>query len=101
MICANEFFFIFATAIGGMPMPEICFLPRQLTGTILPKQRHGNSLSVGESDTQPSNWEADALIPLSYRRPGEISIANALVSGDAIWCAVRALLRNHRYEKKD
>ena len=38
--------------------------------------RYGDSLrSVGESDTQPSNWEVDTLPP-SYRRPSEIFVAN-------------------------
>ena len=56
---------------SGMPTPEICFFPGQLRRTILPKELYGDSLSVGESDKQPSNCEADTL-PLSYRRPTEI-----------------------------
>jgi len=43
---------------------------------ILPKEHHGESLSVCELDTQPSNWEADTLPP-GYRRPSEIFAANA------------------------
>ena len=53
----NVFFIILATAISGMPTPEICFLPGQLKRTLLPKERYGDSRSVGESDTQPSSWE--------------------------------------------
>jgi len=37
---------------------------------------YGDSPSVGESDTQPSNCEVHTL-PLSYRRPSEISFATA------------------------
>jgi len=70
------FFIILATAISGMPTPEICFLPGQLRRTILPKERCGDSLSVGESDTQSSSWEEDTPL-LSYRRPSKIFITNA------------------------
>ena len=72
----QEFFFILATAISGMLTPEICILPGQFRLTILPKEHHGESLGVCDLDTQPSNWETDTL-PLSYRRPSEIFIANA------------------------
>jgi len=64
-------FQILTTAFSGMPTPEICFFLGQLKRTILPKERYGDSLSVGESETQPSNCEADTL-PLGYRRPTEI-----------------------------
>jgi len=47
------FFFILATAISSMPTPKICLLPVQFRLTILPKEHHGESLSVCESDTQP------------------------------------------------
>ena len=43
---------------------------------ILPKEHHGESLSVCELDTQPSTWEADTL-PLGYHRPNESFVANA------------------------
>jgi len=43
---------------------------------ILPKEHHGESLSVCELDTQLSNWEADTL-PLGCRRRSEIFVANA------------------------
>jgi len=77
MTCGKKcFFIILATAISGMPTPEICFLPGQFRLTILPKDHHGESLSVCELDTQPSNWEADTL-PLGYRRCSEIFVANA------------------------
>jgi len=69
----NVFFIILATAISGMPAPEICFLPEQFRLTNLPKEHHGESLSVCELDTQPSSWEVDAL-SLNYRRPSEIFI---------------------------
>jgi len=65
-----------ATAISGMTTPQIYFLPGQLRRTILPKGHYGESLSVFELDTQPSNWEEDTL-PLGYRRPNESFVANA------------------------
>jgi len=40
-----------ATAVSGMPAPEICFSPGQFRQTILPKQHHGESLGVCELDT--------------------------------------------------
>jgi len=46
---------ILAMAISGMPTPEICFLPGQFRLTTLPKEHHGESLSVCKLDTQPSN----------------------------------------------
>jgi len=55
----NVFYFILATAISGMSMPEMCFLPGQFRWTILPKEHHGNSLSGRGSNAQPSDWEAD------------------------------------------
>jgi len=75
-MCQEMFFIILTTAISGMPKPEICFFPGQFRRTILPKEHHGESLSVCELGTQPSNWEADTL-PLSYRRRSEIFVANA------------------------
>jgi len=59
------FFIILAKAISGMPTPEICFLPGHFRLTILPKEHHGESLSVCEVDTQPSSWEADTTTGLS------------------------------------
>jgi len=53
------FFLILATAIRGMPMPEICFLPGKFRRTILAKDHHGDSLSGRGSNAQPSEWEAD------------------------------------------
>ena len=70
------FLLIVATAISGMSTPEICLLPGQFRLTILPKEHHGESLSVCELDTQPSNWEEDTL-PLGYRRRSEIFVDNA------------------------
>jgi len=75
-VAINFFEIIFATAISDMPAPEICFLPGQFRQSILPKEHHGESLSVCEMDTQPSNWEVDTLL-LGYRRPSEIFVANA------------------------
>jgi len=77
-MCQDIFFIMVAKAISDMTTPEICFLPGQLRRKILPKERYGDSLSVGESATatQPSNWEADTL-PLSYCRPYEIFFAHA------------------------
>ena len=72
-----------ATAASGMP--EICFFPGQLRRRILPKGRYGDSPSASEPDTQPSYCEANTL-PLSYRRPSEIFVANAYVSGDVMMC---------------
>jgi len=60
-----RFFLILATSISGMPTPDTWFLPRQLRRTILPKEHYGDSLSVSESDTQPSNWEVDTTTELS------------------------------------
>jgi len=51
------FFINLSAAISGMPMLEICFLPGQLSGMLLPKKRYGDSISVGESITPPSNCE--------------------------------------------
>jgi len=59
------FFIISATAISGMPTPEICYSPGQMKRTIFPQERYGDSLSVGESDTQPSNCEGHSSIELS------------------------------------
>jgi len=82
MRCAKKCFFLtLATAITGMPTPEICFLPGQFRRTLLPKEHHRESLSVCELFTQPSNWKADNLTP-DYRRPSEIFVANAWVSGE-------------------
>ena len=76
-MCQEMFFFIvLATAISGMPTLQICFLPGKFRLTILTREHHGESLSVCELDTQPSNWEADTL-PLAYRRPSEIFLVNA------------------------
>jgi len=68
----NDFFIILATAISGMPAPEICFLLEEFRLAVLPNE----SLSVCELDAQPSTSEADTL-SLSYRRPSEIFVANA------------------------
>ena len=70
------FSIILATAVSGIPTPEICFLPGQFRPTILAKEHYGESLSVCELDTQPSNWEADTL-PLGYHRRSETFVANA------------------------
>jgi len=48
-----------ATAISGMLMPEICFLPGQVRRTILSKEHHSDSLSGRGSKAQPSDLEAD------------------------------------------
>ena len=67
-------------AISGMPAPEICFLPGQFRRTILPKEHHGESLGVYElSHNFPIEWWT---LPLSYRRPSEMFVANAQVSGE-------------------
>jgi len=41
------YFIIVVTEISGMPTPETCFSPGQLRLKILPKDRYGDSLSVG------------------------------------------------------
>jgi len=51
----NFFLTILATAISRMPMPEICFLPGQFRQTMLPKERHDDSLSGRGSNVQPSD----------------------------------------------
>jgi len=38
-----------------------CAYCRGGLGTLLPKERYGNSLSGCGSNTQPSNWEVDTL----------------------------------------
>jgi len=59
-MCQEMFLFIvMATAISGMPMPEICFLPGQFRRKILPKEHHSDSLSGRGSNAQPSEWEVD------------------------------------------
>jgi len=68
------FFIILATAASGMT--EICYFPGKLRRRILPKGCYGDSPSAGESDTQPSNCEANTLL-LSYSRPNKIFVANA------------------------
>jgi len=74
MSCAKKcFFIILATAISGMPTPEICFLPGRFRLTILPKYHHGESLSVCELDRQPSNWEADTLPLRAIAAPAKSS----------------------------
>jgi len=55
MRCAKKCFYDFGESNWGIPTPEICFLAWQLRRTIYPKERYGDSLSVGKSDTQPSN----------------------------------------------
>jgi len=54
-MCQEMFFIILVTAISSMPMPEICFLPGQFRLMNLPKEHHGESLSVCELFTLPSN----------------------------------------------
>jgi len=77
MRCAKKcFFIILAAAISGMPTPEICFLPGQLRRMLLSKTSSGDSLSVGESNIQPSNCEEVAL-SLNQGRPSDIFSANA------------------------
>jgi len=57
MRCAkNNFLIILATAISGMPTPEICFSQGQLRRTILSKKRYSDSLSGRGSNTQLSSW---------------------------------------------
>jgi len=52
-----------ATAISGIPMPEICFLPGQFRRTILPKEHHGDSLGDRGSNAQPFDLEAGLPSP--------------------------------------
>jgi len=83
-MCQEMLFFNLATAISGMPTPEVCFLPGQLRWTLLPKERNSDSLSGCGSPNLPI--EADTLL-LSYRRPREIFVANAQVSGNVVMCS--------------
>ena len=55
---------ILATAIGGRPKPELCFLPGRLRWTLLHKERYDNSLSGCGSSTQPSKWETNTITEL-------------------------------------
>jgi len=82
-MCQEIFFMVVATGLSGMPTPGICFIPGQLRWTLLPKERYGDSVSVGESVTQPSNSEVDTTIEL-YHSPSEVFFANAQMSGD-VW----------------
>ena len=50
------FLLILVTAVGGMPKPELCFLPGWLRWTLLPEEHCGNSLSCYGSTTQPSGY---------------------------------------------
>ena len=61
------FFWILLTAIGGRPKPELCFLPRRLRWTLLPKKLYGNSLNGCGSNTQRSRHLTTALLPLFCR----------------------------------
>ena len=47
MRCAKNCFYDFGESNWGRPTPEICFFTWQLRWTILPKERYGDSLSVG------------------------------------------------------
>jgi len=85
-MCQEKFFYNSATAISGMPTPEMCFSPGQFRLPILAREHHGESLSVFELDTQPSSWEADTLA-LGYRRRSEIFVANAYASDDIMTCS--------------
>jgi len=53
-VSSNFSFRILVTAIGDRPKPEICFFPRRLKWTLLPKERYGESLSGRGSNTQPT-----------------------------------------------
>jgi len=77
--------------------PETFLLPGRLRRTILPKKRYGESLRVGESDTQLSNWEADTL-PLSSAAPAKSS--SPMPRCQVMLCAVGTLLRYQEYEEK-
>ena len=99
MRCAKKcFFLLLAAENSGMPAPEICFLPGQFRLTIFPKENHGESLDVCELFTQPSNWEADTTTGLS---PPQRNLRRQCLGVRRMLCAVGALLRNQRYEKKD
>jgi len=65
MRCAKKCFFFVVLAMQLEPTPEICFTQGQLRRTIFSKERYGDSLSVGETHTQPSNREADTASDLS------------------------------------
>jgi len=62
---------ILATAIRGRPKPDFASCRGRWGERSLPMERCGNSLSGRESNTQPSNWEADTLttvlLPPHYR----------------------------------
>jgi len=97
-MCQQIFFIILATAISGMPTPEIPFLLGQLKRTILPQERYGDSLSVGELDTQPSNWDG-ALFHWTIAATAK-SLSPVPRCQVMLWCAVGVLLKNQRYEMK-
>jgi len=69
-MCQEKFFYVLATAIAACQCLK--FL---LTGAVEASDLAQAALR-GDLDTQPSNCEADTL-PLSYRRPSTIFVANA------------------------
>jgi len=93
------FFIILATAISGMPTPEIYSLPGQFGWWSCPRSTTAShSVSVSRSHN----------LPVERRTLYHWAIAAAAKSSspmpqcqEMLWCAVGALLRNQRYEKKD
>jgi len=91
------FITILATAISGMPAPEICFLPGQFRWTILPKEDHGeHSVSVYWTHNLPI--ERRTLYDWAIATPAKSS--SPMLGIRIMLCAVGALLRNQRYEKR-
>jgi len=89
-----------ATTISGIPMPEIASYRGSWSERSCPrpKGRYGVTLSVGELDIQPSNWETE-IYYLAIVTPAKSSspLPRCQVM---LWCAVGELLRNQRLEIK-
>ena len=63
---------IWVTAIGGRLKLEMFFLSGRLRGTLLPKERYGDSLRGRGSNTQPFHWEADPSTDWAIAAPQNI-----------------------------
>jgi len=98
-MCQEMFFLILTRAISGMPTPEICFLPGSLGQRSCPR-------STTASHSVFVNWTYNLAI--ERRTLYHWAIAFAMKASSPmprcqgmLWCAVGALLRKQRYEKKN
>jgi len=89
----NDFFIILATAISGMPKPEIAFYRGSWGERSCPRGATA-SHSVSELDTQPSNWEAELYhwaIATLAKSSSSIPMCQVMLR-----CVDGELLRNQR-----